>query len=104
MKNDLSRLRVVIQEAYKATDVDSARNLTVDFLKDPKCGIGEERRNQMMRELGRQVDLVGVWRYLTNALLRFEGMGIQDQHVGFRGAIQPSFRQSCEERYHNRRR
>lgn len=69
-----SKLTDVISQVYQAPTVGIAQSILVPFLRESK--IKESDKLKMINQALKFTDLVRLQTYATNALLKFEGLGI----------------------------
>lgn len=70
-KKKVSVLNKVVQKVFKAKTVNDAQNLIRKCLEDSK--INDEDKQTMLGELERITTLEKIHRYVTNAILAYEG-------------------------------
>lgn len=71
-----SALRAIIEKVYTATTLEEGIKITLAFLEDPKCAIWPNERHIMSYRTKTSPSLLRLQTYLTNSLLRWEGMGL----------------------------
>ena len=69
-----STLTNIAEQVFSATNVEQAKTIALDFLKESK--IKEEDRVKMISEIETKKDLVKLQIYIANALLKFEGLSL----------------------------
>jgi len=69
-----SKLTDVISHVYNAPTVFHAKSILIPFLKESR--IKESDKKKMIDQAEKINDLVRFQTYATNALLKFEGLGI----------------------------
>lgn len=69
-----SKLTDVISQVYKAPTVSHAKSILIPFLQESK--IKESDKKKMIDQAEKISDLIRLQTYATNALLKFEGLGI----------------------------
>ena len=69
-----SKLTDVISQVYNAPTVGIAKCILIPFLQESK--IKELDKKKMIDQAEKISDLVRLQTYATNALLKFEGLGI----------------------------
>jgi len=74
-----SILEQVIQKVYQSKTADEARNHMLELLND--SGIKETDRNRMIQELNRLQSLKQIQFYATNAMFKFEGLGVGNKTI-----------------------
>jgi len=74
-----SILEQVIQKVYQSKTADEARNHMLELLND--SGIKETDRNRMIQELDRLQTLKQIQFYATNAMFKFEGLGVGNRTI-----------------------
>ena len=74
-----SILEQVIQKVYQSKTADEARNHMLELLND--SGIKETDRNRMIQELNRLQSLKQIQFYATNAMFKFEGLGVGNRTI-----------------------
>lgn len=75
-----SGLEKVIQQAWAEKNLDLAKKMVVDFLQESK--IKDEDKKKMIYVI--QTEIKNKYKfdyYLTNALLKFEGMSIYGHEI-----------------------
>ncbi len=68
-----STLNAIIQDVYAAGTLEEGREIARNHLLTSQ--IKEEDKQKMLLEIDRQSTLEALWRYLSNALLKYEGFG-----------------------------
>ena len=68
-----STLAQIAEQVFKVSDVNTAKDLFVEHVRQTK--IKDEDRKKMIVEMARQTNINGVYRYMANALLKYEGLG-----------------------------
>lgn len=68
-----SILNAIIQDVYAAGTLEEGREIARNHLLASQ--INEEDKQKMLFEIDRQSTLEALWRYLSNALLKYEGFG-----------------------------
>ena len=69
-----STLAQIAEQVYTTTDMTAAKHIFTTHLGSTK--IKEEDKKKMIFEMNQQRSLLGVYKYMTNALLKFEGLGV----------------------------
>ena len=69
-----SKLTDVISQVYAAPTVGVAKSILIPFLRESK--IKESDKLKMIDQAEKISDLIRFQTYATNALLKFEGLGI----------------------------
>ena len=69
-----STLTNIAEQVFSATNVEQAKTIALEFLKESK--IKEEDRVKMISEIETKKDLVKLQIYIANALLKFEGLSL----------------------------
>jgi len=72
--NLTSTLTHIAEQVFTAKTCDEAKKIALDFLNESK--INEEDRKKMISEIETKKDLVKLQIYVANALLKFEGLSI----------------------------
>ena len=72
-----STLTNIAEQVFTATSVQQAKQITLEFLDKSK--IKEEDRKKMINEIETKTDLVKLQIYIANALLKFEGLSLNDK-------------------------
>lgn len=75
-KYNISILGDVIQQIYKCTDLEEGKKLMTDFINERK--IKELDKRKMLFELNNVKSLIKLHFYVTNAMFKFEGLGVSD--------------------------
>lgn len=70
-----SILAGIATEVFAASDLESARGIISERLNESK--IKEEDKTKMLSEIAGKTSLRDLHRYLANALLKYEGLGVQ---------------------------
>lgn len=70
----ISTLAVIAQDVFTAPDLTTAREIISTHISESK--IKEEDRQKMLLEVSRIESLVKLQRYMSNALLKYEGLGL----------------------------
>ena len=68
-----STLNVIIQDVYAAKTLEEGREIARNHLLMSQ--INEKDKQNMLLEIDRQSTLEALWQYLSNALLKYEGLG-----------------------------
>jgi len=79
MRHFESTLAQIAEQLYKTTDVLTAKDLFATHLEGTK--IKQEDKKKMIYEMNQQRNIYGVYKYMTNALLKFEGLGVGQKKV-----------------------
>ena len=74
MKHYESTLAEIAEKVYTTTDMTAAKQIFTTHLEGTR--VKEEDKKKMIYEMNKQKSLLGVYKYMTNALLKFEGMGV----------------------------
>lgn len=69
-----SILEEVIQKVYQSKTADEAKSYLIPCIRD--CKIKETDKQKMLYELGRLNSLRKIQFYATNAMFKFEGLGV----------------------------
>ena len=72
--NFKSVLEQIISDVYKMTDVNEAKKFIENFLEEKK--IDNVTKNQMLQNISEIKSMLKLQFYMTNSLLRFEGMSV----------------------------
>ena len=72
-----STLTNIAEQVFSATSVEQAKTIALDFLSESK--INEADRKKMIAEIETKKDLVKLQIYIANALLKFEGLSLNDK-------------------------
>jgi len=72
-----STLTKIAEQVFGATSVEQAKTIALDFLSESK--INEADRKKMIAEIETKTDLVKLQIYIANALLKFEGLSLNDK-------------------------
>lgn len=72
-----STLTKIAEQVFTATSVQQAKQIALEFLDKSK--IKEEDRKKMINEIETKTDLVKLQIYIANALLKFEGLSLNDK-------------------------
>ena len=72
-----STLTNIAEQVFTATSVQQAKQIALEFLDKSK--IKEEDRKKMINEIETKKDLVKLQIYIANALLKFEGLSLNDK-------------------------
>jgi hypothetical protein len=72
-----STLTKIAEQVFSATSVEQAKTIALDFLSESK--INEADRKKMIAEIETKKDLVKLQIYIANALLKFEGLSLNDK-------------------------
>jgi len=72
--NFKSVLEQIISDVYKMTNVNEAKNFIENFLEEKK--IDEVTKKQMLQNISEIKSMLKLQIYMTNSLLRFEGMSV----------------------------
>jgi len=72
-----STLTNIAEQVFTATSVQQAKQIALEFLDKSK--IKEEDRKKMINEIETKTDLVKLQIYIANALLKFEGLSLNDK-------------------------
>ena len=70
----ISTLAQIAEEVFKTTDVEQAKSLFTEHISQTK--IKTEDKNKMIVEMAKLNNITAVHRYVANALLKYEGMGL----------------------------
>jgi len=69
-----SKLTEIISQVYQAPTVSIAKSIAIPFLEGSR--IKETDKRKMIDQAGKISDLTRFQTYMTNALLKFEGLGV----------------------------
>ena len=69
-----SVLEQIINDVYTMTDVNEAKNFIENFLEEKK--INDVTKKQMLQNISEIKSMLKLQFYMTNSLLRFEGMSV----------------------------
>lgn len=72
--NFKSVLEQIINDVYKMTDVNEAKKFIENFLEEKK--IDNVTKSQMLQNISEIKSMLKLQFYMTNSLLRFEGMSV----------------------------
>ena len=72
--NIQSTLTKIAEQVFTAKSCDEAKKIALDYLSESK--INEEDRVKMIAEIEQKKDLVKLQTYISNALLKFEGLSV----------------------------
>lgn len=72
--NFKSVLEQIINDVYTITDVNEAKNFIENFLEEKK--IDDVTKKQMLQNISEIKSILKLQVYMTNSLLRFEGMSV----------------------------
>ena len=72
--NFKSVLEQIISDVYKMTDVNEAKKFIENFLEEKK--IDNVTKSQMLQNISEIKSMLKLQFYITNSLLRFEGMSV----------------------------
>jgi len=72
-----STLTKIAEQVFSAKSVEQAKTIALDFLSESK--INEADRKKMIAEIETKKDLVKLQIYIANALLKFEGLSLNDK-------------------------
>jgi hypothetical protein len=72
--NFKSVLEQIINDVYKMTDVNEAKKFIENFLEEKK--IDNVTKSQMLQNISEIKSMLKLQFYITNSLLRFEGMSV----------------------------
>jgi len=72
-----STLTKIAEQVFGATSVEQAKTIALEFLSESK--INEVDRKKMIAEIETKKDLVKLQIYIANALLKFEGLSLNDK-------------------------
>ena len=75
--NIQSTLTKIAEQVFTAKSCDEAKKIALDYLSESK--INEEDRVKMIAEIETKKDLVKLQIYIANALLKFEGLSLNDK-------------------------
>ena len=75
--NIQSTLTQIAEKVFTAKSCDEAKKIALDYLSESK--INEEDRVKMIAEIETKKDLVKLQIYIANALLKFEGLSLNDK-------------------------
>ena len=75
--NIQSTLTKIAEQVFTAKSCDEAKKIALDYLSESK--INEEDRVKMIAEIEQKKDLVKLQIYIANALLKFEGLSLNDK-------------------------
>lgn len=79
MKHYESTLAQIAEQVYKTTDVLTAKHIFTTHLEGTR--VKPEDKKKMIYEMNQQRNIQGVYKYMTNALLKFEGLGVGQKKV-----------------------
>jgi hypothetical protein len=74
--NPKSKLEAVIQQAWKENDINKAKNLVANYIKDSK--INNDSKKTILNKMKVITDKEKLDYYLANSLLKFEKMGLNE--------------------------
>jgi len=72
-----STLTNIAEQVFSSTSIEQAKTIALDFLSESK--INKEDRKKMIEEIETKKDLVKLQMYIANALLKFEGLSLNDK-------------------------
>jgi hypothetical protein len=72
--NIQSTLTKIAEQVFTAKTCDEAKKIALDYLNESK--INEEDRVKMIEEIQQKKELIKLQMYIANALLKFEGLSI----------------------------
>ena len=72
--NFKSVLEQITSDVYKMTDVNEAKKFIENFLEEKK--IDNVTKSQMLQNISEIKSMLKLQFYMTNSLLRFEGMSV----------------------------
>ena len=72
--NFKSVLEQITSDVYKMTDVNEAKKFIENFLEEKK--IDNVTKKQMLQNISEVKSMLKLQFYMTNSLLRFEGMSV----------------------------
>ena len=72
--NFKSVLEQITSDVYKMTDVNEAKKFIENFLEEKK--IDNVTKSQMLQNISEIKSMLKLQFYITNSLLRFEGMSV----------------------------
>jgi len=72
-----STLTNIAEQVFSSTSIEQAKTIALDFLSESK--INKEDRKKMIEEIETKKDLVKLQIYIANALLKFEGLSLNDK-------------------------
>lgn len=70
-----STLEKIVSEVFVEADFTTAKNIAVDHLKTTNV----KDKNKMIYEINNARNMQALHRYLCNALLKYEGLGINNK-------------------------
>lgn len=88
-----SFLEKIIQDVYAAKQAPEAKKILVDYISKSK--IKSTDKNKMLYNLDRLNTLTAIQQYATNALLKYEGLGLS----GLKGSKGPKLPKDKDEKY-----
>tara|TARA_R110000868_G_scaffold34853_3_gene125461 strand:- start:609 stop:842 length:234 start_codon:yes stop_codon:yes gene_type:complete len=72
MKHFNSTLTKITEQVYTATTAQEAKTIMIDYLETTNV----KDKKQMIWDVSQLNSLTRVWSYYSNALLKFEGLGV----------------------------
>ena len=72
--NIKSTLTQIAEQVFTAKTCDEAKKIALDYLSESK--INEEDRVKMIEEIQQKKELVKLQMYIANALLKYEGLSV----------------------------
>lgn len=77
MEAKISALRAIVQQVYVAKTLEEGAKIAVDFLNGPTCPIRAGEKHTMLTRVNGCPTLIKLQFFLTNSLLRYEGMRVR---------------------------
>jgi len=79
MKQIVSTLDRIATQVFESKTLDDAKKICLDYLKESK--IKESDRLKMIDEIEKMKHLHKVQMYIANALLKYEGLGLNNKII-----------------------
>jgi hypothetical protein len=77
MEHKVSDLRAIVQQVYKARTLEEGEKIILEFLQGPTCQVRQDEKVRMTLRASQCSSLLKLQTYLTNSLLRYEGMRVR---------------------------
>jgi hypothetical protein len=79
MKQIVSTLDHIATQVFESKTLDEAKEICINYLKESK--IKESDRLKMIDEIEKMKHLHKVQMYIANALLKYEGLGLNNKTI-----------------------
>jgi len=79
MKQIVSTLDRIATQVFESRTLDEAKEICINYLKESK--IKESDRLKMIDEIEKMKHLHKVQMYIANALLKYEGLGLNNKTI-----------------------